>query len=78
MAERKRSNFCFCAHLLIVNEVFVFAELKLIIKNDFLMACFNAHRHTVVPSENEASNLLNCFHLEIELRSVETMFLASY
>lgn len=78
MAERKRSNFCFCVHLLIVNEVFVFAELKLIIKNDFLMARFNAHRHIVVPFENEASNLLNYFHLEIELWSVETMFLARF
>jgi len=78
MAERKRSNFCFCVHLLIVSEVFVFAELKLIIKNDFLMACFNAYRHIVVPLENKASNFLNYFHLEIELGSVETIFLARY
>lgn len=35
MAERKMSNFCFCIHLLIVSEVFVFVQLKLIIKNDF-------------------------------------------
>lgn len=34
MAERKMSNFWFCTHLLIVSEVFVFAELKLVIKND--------------------------------------------
>lgn len=57
MAERKMSNFCFCVHLLIVREVFVFAELKLIIKNDFQMACFNAHRHTVVPLEDQDSDV---------------------